>query len=144
LTDLETRVFRKAALQEVIDECPGVAARIFEVIAREEAWLLERITTLGQRNAAQCITHLLLELGDRLSIADPGVDPNAYTLPLNQEQIGSVAGITSVHVSRTLKQLSDDGLLCMNGDQVEIHDRAACEAFSEYDLRRMRLERPDD
>ncbi len=144
LTDLEVRILRKSEMQELIEHSASIRDRVFQAIAREEAWLLERITMLGQRDAAQCLAHLMLELADRLSVrpgATAASEPEAtFELPLNQEQLGNIVGITPVHVSRTMKQLASDELLVVDRNEVRILDRERCEAFADYDRRRMRLE----
>lgn len=144
LTDLDVRILRKSEMQKLIEHSTSIRDRVFQAIAREEAWLLERITMLGQRDAAQCLAHLMLELADRLS-ARPGANSAskpeaAFELPLNQEQLGNIVGITPVHVSRTMKQLASDELLEVDRNGVRILDRERCEAFADYDRRRMRLE----
>ncbi|MBY6204332.1 Crp/Fnr family transcriptional regulator [Halomonas denitrificans] len=149
LTDLDVQIIRKCEMQDLIEHCAPIREQVFRAIAREEAWLLERITMLGQRDAAQCLAHLMLELEDRLSASAGGSasakpsgngTDDGFDLPLNQEQLGNIVGITPVHVSRTLKQLASDGLLEVDRNRVRILDRTRCEDFSDYDRRRMRLD----
>ncbi len=155
LTDLDVRILRKSDMQDLVERSASIRDRVFEAIAREEAWLLERITMLGQRDAAQCLAHLMLELADRLArgpaaarssllskngASGAGSAEAGFELPLNQEQLGNIVGITPVHVSRTLKQLASEELVEVDRTQVRILDRDRCEAFADYDLRRMRLD----
>lgn len=144
LTEMTVRTCRKDAVMDVIDRWPAIGEQMFRMIALEEAWLLERIACLGQCDAAHSITHLLLELADRLALAagDPG--PRDFDLPLTQEQIGSIVGVTSVHVSRTVTELERKGLLSIHAGRVHFENLAGCEAFAEYDRRRMRIDHAPD
>ena len=38
-------------------------------------------------------------------------EKDGYELPMTQEQLGDAVGLTSVHVNRTLKALTDDGVI---------------------------------
>ncbi|HEU4704754.1 MAG TPA: helix-turn-helix domain-containing protein, partial [Sphingomicrobium sp.] len=46
----------------------------------------------------------------RLKIAGLG-EQTGYQLPMTQEQLGDVTGLTSVHVNRTLKLLEAEGYI---------------------------------
>lgn len=140
LTDLDVRLVRKNDMQDLIKHCSSVGDLIFAAIAREESWLLERITALAQRDAAQRLVHLLLELADRTAMNPAKATGNEFEIPLTQEQLGSITGITPVHVSRTLKKLKNEGLVTFDSGRVRILDRDRCQAFSGYDARQMRLD----
>jgi len=139
LTDLDVRLVRKSDMQDLVKGCPSVGALIFRAITREESWLLDRITALAQRDAAQRLVHLLLELADRILMDSDEVTGNDFQMPLTQEQLGSIVGITPVHVSRTLKKLKEEGLVSFDTGTVRILDRDRCLTFSEYDARQMRM-----
>ena len=140
LTEMVVHSCPKDELMQRVESSPAISARLFRTIDREQAWVMERIALLGQGDAAQGIVHLMLELADRLAFASGGTFPEEFELPLNQEQIGSIIGVTSVHVSRTLAELKDKGLLECNGSRVRILDVERCQAFAEYDRKRMRME----
>ncbi len=139
LTELDVALCRKADMQALIEDSASLTGPLFRMVAREEAWLHERITMLGQQNAAASLAHLVLELADRLALGADDGELEAFEVPLNQDQIGNIVGITSVHVSRTMTQLARDGLLEMNDGTVRILDRRRCEALAEYEHSRMRL-----
>ena len=139
LTDLDVRLIRKSDMQELIKDCSSIGELIFHAISREESWLLDRITALAQRDAAQRLVHLLLELADRISMNSGEATGSDFEMPLTQEQLGSIVGITPVHVSRTLKKLKEEGLVTFDNGSVRILDRDRCLTFSEYDARQMRM-----
>lgn len=49
-------------------------------------------------------------------------DEFEYELPMTQEQLADCTGLTSVHVNRMLKSLSQDGLISRTKRSVTIED----------------------
>lgn len=84
-------------MQAPIKHCSSVGELMFRAIARIAARLLDRITALGQREAAQRAAHLLLEPADRISISSNKIAPIEFQMLLTQDRLGSIAGITPVH-----------------------------------------------
>jgi CRP-like cAMP-binding protein len=70
----------------------------------------EWIANVGRRDARTRIAHVLCEFALRLKFAGLG-RLTSYRLPMTQQQLGDTTGLTSVHVSRTLKSLEADGLI---------------------------------
>ena len=104
--------FPKQRLTEIFEQAPRLTDLFFLAMAREQSILIERVTNIGRRTAAERLAHFLVEMKVRLNLRDM-----AFHLPINQTMIGDTLGLTSVHISRTLKQLSDQGLITyQNGD----------------------------
>ncbi len=84
----------------------------------------ERMLRLGRGSAVMRLAYLLLEMHLRLG-AGLAVAPTAFHLPMTQRQIGDVAGLCSVHVSRVFSQFSRDGVMTTRDHtDVELHDLA--------------------
>lgn len=112
LTDVQACPFPKQRLTEIFEKAPRLTDLFFLAMAREQSILIERVTNIGRRTAAERLAHFLVEMKVRLNLRDM-----AFHLPINQTMIGDTLGLTSVHISRTLKQLSDQGLITyQNGD----------------------------
>lgn len=97
-----------------------------EVVEMECA-LIERqlensIFRLGCLNAYERMAHLFLELGERLAMRGQG-EANGYHMPLTQELLADLVGISSVHVNRTLQQMRADGVIRLVNGRLEIPDR---------------------
>lgn len=97
-----------------------------EVMATECA-LLERqlensIFRLGCLSAYERMAHLFLELGERLAMRGHGHETH-YHMPLTQELLADLVGISSVHVNRTLQQMRADGVIRLVNGQLELRDR---------------------
>lgn len=97
-----------------------------EVLEMECA-LIERqlensIFRLGCLNAYERMAHLFLELGERLAMRGHG-NEERYTMPLTQELLADLVGISSVHVNRTLQQMRGDGAIRLANGKLELKDR---------------------
>ena len=69
-------------------------------------------------------------------------DERSYRMPLTQELIGDALGLSVPHVNRTLRQLREDGLVGLDGQNLVIRDLEALIALAEFEkgyLGRFRL-----
>ncbi len=117
LTDVRACPFPSEYLDEVFERSPRLARIFFLKLVREHALLTERIINIGRRSATHRLAHFLLEMKVRLHVPEP-----AFEMPLNQDVIADALGISSVHVSRTLGQLRDEGLVRVDRNRVLIDD----------------------
>jgi DNA-binding transcriptional regulator LsrR (DeoR family) len=53
-------------------------------------------------------------------------------MPLSQESIGDAVGLSAPHVNRMLAELRTEGLIAMNGHEIEILDMAALQILAEF------------
>lgn len=98
------------------------------LVARERLMLEERLTSLGRRTAFQRLGHYLLEMHHRLQ---PPSDK--YRLPITQQFLADLLGLTSVHVSRMLTELRDSGLVDMTEQGVELLDPDELKLKTDFD-----------
>lgn len=87
--------------------------------AQEHAF--QQLASVAKRTARERIAHLLLDVNNRAHAGSPGTPA---PLPLTQEHIADAVGLTSVHVSRVLKELRADGIVSTRGHVLDILDRA--------------------
>jgi CRP-like cAMP-binding protein len=95
--------------------------------ALEEAYLLAQITRLGRLSALERLGDLMLELHERLSLAGQ-VRGGSFEMPLTQEMLADVLGLTAVHINRMVQQARREGWLEWRARRVTIHDLAALAA----------------
>lgn len=91
------------------------------VVAQNHLLLLDRAT------AEERLLHLLLDLRGRLAVDGVG-DGNRFPLPLNQQEIGEMTGMTGIYVNRLLGRLVRDGRLEMQRPYIRLLDRAWMES----------------
>ena len=86
-----------------------------------EAVMTERIISLGRRDAAERIAHLLLECWVRLRrVRLCGL--REYKCPLSQYHLADALGLSAVHVNRVLKELRNQGVLTFRKGVVRFDD----------------------
>lgn len=99
--------------------------------AIEHCCMANQIVRIGRLSAYERIGHLLLEIRDRLSLAGSDTG-NRFPLPLTQEAMADVLGLTTVHVNRTLQQLRSERQVTMSAGMVELLDPQRLTAIVDY------------
>lgn len=94
---------------------------------------------LGRKSAEQRLAHLLCELAVRIT-GNSSNDAVSFELPLTQEQLADVLGLTSVHVNRMLKQLRGEGLVEMAARRVRLRDVPRLRELAEFNPAYLHLE----
>lgn len=96
------------------------------------AILTSWIISMGRRNAVQRMAHFLCEAHRRLADIAPD-DPDLIEFPLTQEDIADILGLTPVHVNRKLQQLRREGLIRLDGKELELLDREGLRQKAGFD-----------
>lgn len=107
------------------------ADALAEARAGSQWYMQNQICRLGRQNAYERVAHLLLELRDRLRFAGL-CDGETFDMPLTQDTLADVLGLTSVHVNRTLQMLRHDGMVRLEGRTATLPDPAALVRIAEY------------
>lgn len=131
LTRCTLAEFRPAAIVKLLSEHARLAAALMWATAREEAFLGERMLSLGRRPAIDRVGHLFVELYHRLRLVGLA-EGESYTAPLNLDQISDALGLSVVHVSRTTGQLRAARLLDRRGHRIILLDRPRLEKKVEF------------
>ena len=120
---------RERALE--LAEYPGIARSFTWLGFVENAMLAQWALCLGRQSARERVAHLFCELSVRVgSTDDEGVV--SFDLPLTQEHIADVLGLTPVHVNRTLQQLRTEGLLTSTMRTIAIPDIAELRRVADF------------
>lgn len=124
LTDASLCVFDCAELEPLFESHPKLGLEIARMLANEATMLDMHLATIGRRSAESRIAYLLAELYIRLRQRHMAAD-HSCVLPLTQEHLADALGLSTVHVSRMLRVLSDDGLARLERGRLTILDFAA-------------------
>jgi len=108
-----------------------VATALLWFAAREAAIYAEHIVDAGRREPAERLAHFLLETLTRLQGVGAASE-DSFVMPLSQEGIGDVIGLSAPHVNRMLAELKREGLIAMSGHEIRILDRAALQILGEF------------
>lgn len=102
-----------APLRQLIRLRSPVHSRLIEACHRlawlEQTYALNQIVRLAGRNGYQRVAHLIVELYQRMRDVDL-VRNGAFAMPLAQQTVAEVLGLSKVHLNRIARQLKREGL----------------------------------
>lgn len=126
---------------ELFLSSPKLAAGMFLGAQQERIWLMDRLMSVGQTSAVQRLASFLLSIHDRLSaVQEEPLD--SIRLPLSQEELASVLGITHVHANRTLMDLERTGLISREGRVITLVDMEGLRDFAGVPKRQFQTDPP--
>ena len=121
-----------AKLSAVLAEQPHLARVLWFSTLLDAAIHREWILKLEELGATQRAAHVFCELWCRLEMIGLARE-DGFTVPLTQAQLSTMCGTTSVHMSRALRRLREENLATFRHGRLTCADRAALEAFCEFD-----------
>jgi CRP/FNR family transcriptional regulator len=124
LTPATLCVLSGRTVSDLFTQHPGFALSIMQTRVEEEQRADVRLSLLGRSNAEQRIGYLMLETFDRLrqrGMVDGG---STCPFPLQRRDIADAAGMSRVHVARTLERLRERRLATIQDGVLVLLDRA--------------------
>ncbi len=109
----------------------------------DESILREWLASMGQRSADKRIAHLFCELLLRQQLVGAAGEHDC-PLPLTQPMLADILGITTIHVSRILRDLRLAGLIQLKDRRLNIPDVGRLRTFCDFDPSYLHLIRPPD
>ena len=134
MTEVELAPVPFGKLFDLFSRFPRVGAALFWTAACEAAIYAEHLVDLGRRSAYERLAHLILELLLRLRAVGLA-EQLSYTLPLTQELMADVLGLSGPHINRMIRCLREEGLATIEDQRVVIHDLAALSALAGFEER---------
>lgn len=124
-------------LGRLFESAPRLAFTLFVSSQQERIMLIDHLAAVGQTTAIQRVCALLLHVYRRLRLFGQCTD-QVIEWPLSQEHIAQGAGLTAIHVNRTMQQLRRDGIIARGGRKsirlVDLERLSALAAFPERDF----------
>lgn len=109
----------------------------------DESILREWLASMGQRSADKRIAHLFCELLLRQQLVGAAGERDC-PLPLTQPMLADILGITTIHVSRILRDLRVAGLIQLKDRRLRVPDVARLRAFCDFDPTYLHLVKTPD
>ncbi len=128
------------AVEEVAARSPAVARALWRDCVVDAMVLGEWVQNIGRRSARARLAHLLCELAFRNGAI--GHDPRNFPMPATQMQLSDACGLTSVHVNRTMRRLSLDGIVDITARHVHVHDWRTLAVEGDFDTGYLHLPAP--
>lgn len=124
LTPSVVQVISLEAFGKLFMEMPRLALSMFLLTQQERVLLMDRLASVGQTKAVQRLSAFLIHIYERLRQIDC-IDGQSFTLPLTQNELAEIVGLTFVHVNRSLRELDRRGLIERSGKRITLTDLAA-------------------
>ena len=114
-------------LRTARDESARELSRAIEAMADlDERRLLQQVSRLGRMTALERLSHLLLELHDRVAVIGDA-DDGRFKMPMTQEFLSDLLGLSTVHMNRTMQELRRQRLIATERGALKLLDRVALE-----------------
>jgi CRP/FNR family transcriptional regulator len=120
LEPLTTLFINKNDFQQVCRQYPDVALKVLAVVGRRLRHLVGLVESMTFGSVTQRLARLLLDASSSAGAA-------AFDLPMTHQELASRLGTVREVVSRNLARFRGDGLIRIQGHQVEILNRAGLE-----------------
>jgi CRP-like cAMP-binding protein len=131
LTDCTISWVAHGDVRKLVDAFPHLARMLWFLTNLDAAIHRAWTVSLGRRDAAQRLAHLLCELQVRLEVVGLA-EPTGYPLALTQNDLANCLGLTAVHVNRVLRELRERSLVTVRGGHVTVADPAGLRELAEF------------
>jgi CRP-like cAMP-binding protein len=119
LTRCEVVQFPHWALRQITEQHPHLARLLWMLTLLDGAIHRRWLFAMGRMPALEHFAHLICETYVRLEAV--GLAANHHMrLPLTQNELSDMLGISSVHTNRVLQDLRAQGLLIWDGEDIRI------------------------
>src|SRR6516165_7860273 len=111
---------------------PTLALNVLQTRVEEEQRMDVRLSLLGRSIAEQRVAYLMLETFDRLRQRGIGHGGSTCPFPLQRRDLADAAGLSRVHVARTLDALRERRLAEIQDGTLILFDRAQLAELAGY------------
>jgi len=132
LTRTRLCVFQRDRVWSVFAGHPDLSFAMTWIASREEQLLDGHLLSIGQRNAIERVAYLILHLYERAAAVGYAAG-DILAAPFAQAHVADALGITTVHLSRTLRRLRDRELVRWRDETVTILNRPELERLASYE-----------
>lgn len=130
VTDCSLRVWRRTALEHLLDEVPGLRQLFLAEMADELTEAQDRMLMLARRSVEERVATFLLTMARRQAEAT-GTRMEIVEIPMRWSDIADYLGTTAETTSRTLSLFRDRGIIRTGTrGEIGILDWAALEAVA--------------
>jgi CRP-like cAMP-binding protein len=132
VSDVAVQVIPLIKFLDLCRRIPSLAIAMLWYTGHELAAYADHIVDVGRRSPLERVAHFLLELHSRLLAAGCAAE-DSFEMPLSQEIIGDLLGLSAPHVNRMLHQLKAENLISMDHRQVTFEDREGLRLLARFE-----------
>ena len=131
LTDCSIGIILHEDIRQITAQYPKLGVALWRDTLLEASIFRERLLNMGQRPALPRIAHLICEQMARLE----AIGTTRAIIPLTQVDLADAAGLSVVHMNRTIQDLRELGILSKNNRTIEVVDRDRLVNIAKFDGR---------
>jgi CRP-like cAMP-binding protein len=131
VTELKVQVCAMNAYMDLCYRRPQFGLALSWLAVQEAMACAERAISTGRRTPLERLAHFLLEMYNRLEMVGCACE-DRLELKLSQEVMSDALGLSVPHLNRTLAKLRTDGLIAVNGHDIELVDRRSLEQLGHF------------
>jgi CRP-like cAMP-binding protein len=132
LSVVTAHVIPLANFLELCGQLPSLAIGMMFYYGQELAAYADHIIDVGRRSPLERIAHFLLEMHSRLRSAGLAAE-TSFEMPLSQEIIGDLLGLSAPHVNRMLHQLKSEQLISIRNRHVTFEDPEGLQLLAQFE-----------
>ena len=132
VTDMSIQVCSFETFMQACRQRPLLTMALLWLAVEETAIYADHIIDTGRRTPIERVAHFFLELHSRLKALGSATS-RTFELPLSQEAIGDVLGLSAPHVNRVLRRLREDGLVTIDGHTVTLNDLETLQTMTQFE-----------
>lgn len=137
LTPMVLCTFPRQKMWSIFEGHAGLAFDLTWIASREERLLDEQLLSVGRRSAMERIAYVLVHISNRaasLKLASPRL---GVPLPFTQLHLADALGLSLVHTNKTIRRLSDRGLMSWKNGYFKMIDERALRQIAGYEAREL-------
>lgn len=134
LSEMQLAKVDAAHLLETLQHRRGLWLAFLWSDTRDRFISEERVASIGRRSAYERLAHILVELYHRLELTG-NASEGRFVLPLTQDHLADLLGLTSIHINRVLRRLKRDNLISIEGRVVTLVAPERLNCIADYDGR---------
>lgn len=131
ISDLKFNVCSIESYVRLCFQRPQFGLALSWLAIQEAAIYAEHIVDIGRRTPIERLAHFLLEVHSRLLTVGLA-QKTSFDLPVSQEVIADVLGLSVPHLNRVMQQLRKEHLISNRARIVEFSDMCALQALAHY------------
>ena len=143
VTACQIAMIPHAALYDLIDARPQIAAALWRETLIDAAIFREWIVNASARPARPRLAHLICELFDRLRSVELA-DKDGFNLPMTQTELGNATGMSAVHVNRSFQELRAAKLVASEDRYLRILNWPQLQKVAGYETRYLHMNRAEE
>jgi CRP-like cAMP-binding protein len=140
ITPARLAVVPHGALRTITETEPHLTRLLWLNTMIDAAIHREWVVSTGRRPAIAHVANLFCEMFVRSQVVGLA-EGNRYPLPITQDDLADICGLTPVHVNRMLQELRGTGAVEWRSGTVTVRDWSALQQAADFDPAYLNLER---